>query len=131
VKRLNVPVARKLRRASTDAELRLWRHLRNRNFAGLRFARQVPIGPYVADFVCRARKLVIELDGGQHAEQANDDAKRTAELEALGYRILRFWNNDVLTNTDSVLEAIRLDLKLEPSAPPPHPDPLPRGERGT
>jgi very-short-patch-repair endonuclease len=110
--------------------MRLWRHLRNRQFIGLRFTRQEPIDSYIADFVCRARKLIIELDGGQHVELAAEDARRTADLEALGYRVLRFWNNDVLTNMDGVLETIRLSLKLEPSAPPPHPNPLPRGERG-
>ena len=129
MKKANVPLARDLRRASTDAELRLWRHLRNRQFSNLRFARQDPIGPFIVDFVCRARKLIIELDGGQHVDQSDVDAQRTEHLESLGYRVLRFWNNDVLTNTDGVLETIRLSLNLEPSEPPPHPNPLPRRER--
>jgi very-short-patch-repair endonuclease len=100
--------ARSLRRRSTDAEQRLWRHLRSRQLEGAKFVRQFPIGPHIADFACRDAHLVIELDGGQHSPEA--DAPRTAIIEAFGYRIIRFWNNDVLTNTDGVLEAIRQEL---------------------
>jgi len=104
------PVARKLRRCSTDAERRLWRHLRSRQLEGAKFVRQFPIGPHVADFACRDARLAIELDGGQHTAEV--DAPRTQVIEAFGYQILRFWNNDVLENTDGVLEAIRQELLL-------------------
>jgi very-short-patch-repair endonuclease len=96
--------ARALRRAMTDAELRLWHLLRPHRFAGWHFRRQHPIGPYVADFVCLAAHLVIEVDGGQHTTEA--DAKRLACLERAGFRVLRFWNNEVLANSEGVLEAI-------------------------
>jgi very-short-patch-repair endonuclease len=104
------PVARKLRRDSTDAEQRLWRHLRSRQLEGAKFVRQFPIGPHVADFACRDAHLAVELDGGQHSPEA--DAPRTEIIEAFGYRVLRFWNNDVLQNTDGVLEAIRQELLI-------------------
>ena len=97
--------ARSLRRRMTDAEARLWFHLRNRSFAGCKFRRQHPIGPYVVDFVCLEARLVVELDGGHHANKSSD-AIRTAFLETQGYRVLRFWNNDVLTQTEAVLAAI-------------------------
>lgn len=104
------PVARKLRRASTDAENRLWYFLRSRRLEGAKFIRQFPIGPYIADFACRDARLVIELDGGQHNEEV--DAPRTAIIESFGYRVLRFWNNDVLQNTEGVLETIRHELLI-------------------
>ena len=97
--------ARELRRFGTDAENRLWYAFKNRAFCGLKFSRQVPIGPYIADFVCREIGLIIELDGGQHAESVRDEL-RTAFLNAEGYDVLRFWNTDVLTNRDGVLQAI-------------------------
>jgi very-short-patch-repair endonuclease len=109
------PVARRLRRGSTDAERRLWRHLRSRQLEGAKFVRQFPIGPHVADFACRTAHLVIELDGGQHSPDA--DAARTEIIEAFGYRVIRFWNNDVLQNTDGVLEAIRQELLLARNGP--------------
>ncbi|MEO0031604.1 MAG: hypothetical protein RIS94_1362 [Pseudomonadota bacterium] len=121
------PIARKLRRNQTDAEARLWQRLRNRQIAGAKFTRQVPLGPYVVDFCCRPIKLVLELDGGQHADNPRD-LERTRRLEAHGYRVVRFWNNDVLTNTDGVLQAIA--LAVAKAAQPPHPNPLPGGERG-
>jgi very-short-patch-repair endonuclease len=102
------PVARKLRRASTEAEMRLWSHLRARQLENAKFVRQFQIGPHVADFACRDAHLAIELDGGQHDAAA--DAPRTQIIETFGYRIIRFWNHDVLQNTDSVLEAIRHEL---------------------
>jgi very-short-patch-repair endonuclease len=104
------PVARNLRRRSTDAENRLWYYLRGRRFGGAKFVRQFPIGPHVADFACRSLKLAIELDGGQHSPEV--DASRTQAIEAFGYRIIRFWNNDVLQNTEGVLEVIRQELLL-------------------
>lgn len=92
----------------TDAERRLWYALRDRRFAGWKFRRQVSIGPFVADFLCHAAALVIEVDGGQHS--AETDARRTAFLEGQGYRVLRFWNNEVLENTEGVLRALDLAL---------------------
>jgi very-short-patch-repair endonuclease len=102
------PIARRLRADQTDAEERLWRHLRSRQLEGEKFVRQFQIDDFVADFACRAAKLAIEVDGGQH--EAARDAARTAVIENYGYRILRFWNHDVLANTDGVLEAIRQEL---------------------
>jgi very-short-patch-repair endonuclease len=98
--------ARQLRRNQTDAERVLWFRLRDRRLAGLKFNRQVPIDRFVVDFVCRDAKLIIELDGGQHDEDRARDANRTEILEAMGYLVLRFWNNDVLRNTEGVLEEI-------------------------
>jgi very-short-patch-repair endonuclease len=109
MKRLT-PVARRLRRDRTEAETRLWRYLHNRQLEGAKFRFQAPVGPYVADFLCAEAKLIVELDGGQHGEQIEQDAARTKALEAAGYTVLRFWNNDVLANTEGVLEMIRLAL---------------------
>jgi lysyl-tRNA synthetase class 2 len=103
----------------------MWFRLRDRRLRGLKFRRQVPIDRYVVDFCCEAARLIIELDGGQHAERSQQDAERTAVLEAQGYLVLRFWNNDVLRNMDGVIESIV--ETLNPS--PPHSDPLPNGER--
>jgi very-short-patch-repair endonuclease len=107
------PVARKLRRAQTEAEKRLWWHLRNRQFEGAKFVRQEQIGPHIADFAYREAHLAVELDGGQHSLEV--DAARSQVIEAFGYRIIRFWNNDVLQNTDGVLEVIRQELLLSRS----------------
>lgn len=109
--------ARKLRRRQTDAEKRLWFHLRDRTLASRKFRRQYPVGPYIVDFICPQEHLVIEVDGGQHAERISSDAKRTAYLEARGLRVLRFWNNEVLGNMDGVLSIIMGALS-EPSDPP-------------
>jgi very-short-patch-repair endonuclease len=98
--------ARQLRKDPTDAEARLWRHLRCGQLGGLHFRRQAVIGPYVVDFLCARAKLVIELDGGQHVERAGYDAVRTAHMHAVGYCVLRFWNHDVLLHTDDVLAEI-------------------------
>jgi very-short-patch-repair endonuclease len=110
--------ARALRKNSTDAERMLWSHLRDHRLNGAGFRRQVPIANYIADFVCHAARLVIELDGGQHfsdqAEQA--DAKRSAVIEAKGFRVLRFSNHDVMTNRAGVLETIATAVA---AAPPP------------
>jgi len=97
--------ARTLRVQMTDAEKRLWSRLRNRQLAGMKFKRQVPLDRYIVDFASSEAKLVVELDGSQHAENGRD-AVRTRALENMGYFVLRFWNNDVLTNTDGVLEEI-------------------------
>ncbi|WP_347337742.1 endonuclease domain-containing protein [Variibacter gotjawalensis] len=114
--------ARSLRRDSTEAERRLWWMLRDRRFAGIKFRRQVPIGPFVADFACICRKLIIEVDGGHHANSASD-ARRDTYLRAEGWHIIRFWNNDVLSNREGVW------LTLE-QAICPHPNPLPQAGEG-
>jgi very-short-patch-repair endonuclease len=98
--------ARQLRRDQTDAEQTLWARLRDRQLCGAKFRRQHPVGPFVADFCCPQRKLVVELDGGQHAEEVAADHKRSRFLEEQGYRVLRFWNHDLLQNTEAVLERI-------------------------
>ena len=104
--------ARRLRRDATDAERRLWYFLRNRQLDGHRFRRQVPLGPYIADFACIESRLVVELDGGQHVEAAAVDRLRTLRFERAGFRVLRFWNHDVLQRTAAVLEAIRHALSV-------------------
>jgi very-short-patch-repair endonuclease len=117
--------AKQLRSHQTEAEERLWFHLRAHRFMGLKFKRQKPMGRYILDFICHAPKLVIEVDGGQHAERLADDRERDAWLEAQGFRVLRFWNNQVLAETDAVLEAIRLAvLTTEAEDPLPNPSPF-------
>jgi very-short-patch-repair endonuclease len=101
--------ARRLRVNQTDAETVLWNRIRNRQIDGHKFARQVPIGGYVCDFVCRERQLVIEVDGGQHNESASD-VIRDRRLNEEGYRVIRFWNNDVLGNIEGVLLTIQSEL---------------------
>ena len=113
--------ARRLRRELTDAERKLWNHLRSSQINGLKFRRQHPIPPYIADFCCVERRLIIELDGSQHSVQV--DAVRTKHLESQGFHVLRFWDNEVLLNMDSVLEAIWNIV----SGPNPHPNPSPEG----
>ena len=114
--------ARILRQNQTDAEGLLWHYLGNKQLDGYKFRRQQPIGPYIVDFACMSRKLVIELDGGQHAEQHDYDKKRDDYLRGKGYRILRFWNNEVFQNCMDVLEAVYQALV----GPPPH-QPSPGG----
>ncbi len=113
-----------LRQNSTDVERLLWRHLRNRQLDDAKFRRQVLIGKYIVDFVCFEARLIIELDGGQHNNNLND-LKRTYWLEQQRFRVIRFWNNEVLKNLYEVKEAILRELKNTP-----HPSPLPQGERG-
>lgn len=115
--------ARHLRRTLTDAERRLWYHLRDRRLDGWKFRRQFPIGPFVADFACLEAGLVVEVDGGQHGEQADD--ARDAFLRRHGFAVLRFWNNDVLTRTQAVLAMIHAALSTRP-----HPGPLPQAGEG-
>ena len=103
-------VARRLRRAATEAEKEMWAALRELP-SEHRFRRQHPIGSHVVDFACPGRKLAIELDGGQHAQQAQEDAARTLEIARRGYRVIRFWNNDVMHNLAGVLEIIRRELE--------------------
>jgi very-short-patch-repair endonuclease len=119
--------ARRLRRTQTDAERRLWSRLRDRRLCGARFRRQHPIGPFIADFCCTEAKLVIELDGGQHALRLREDLVRTKFLESQGYALLRFWDNDVFTNIEGILERIAESLRGAGSRP--SPCPLPKGER--
>jgi len=101
--------ARTLRRNQTDAETRLWQALRNRQLARAKFRRQVPLGGYIADFLCAEARLIVELDGGQHTLEA--DAARTAWLEAQGFRLIRFWNHQVLENLDGVLQVIEAAIQ--------------------
>lgn len=122
--------ARRLRNQSTEAERLLWRHLRRRQLGGFRFRRQVPVGGYVADFACMDAKLVIELDGGQHQEQVARDARRDARINVKGYRVVRFWNNQVFEETSAVLEVILHEL-LALRRVRPHPDLPPQAGEGT
>ena len=98
--------ARELRKNLTDAEQRLWQKLKRRQIATVKFRRQQPIGPFIVDFVCFQRRLIIEVDGGHHAEQAEYDAQRTAFLATQGYRVLRFWNREVMNQLDEVLQVV-------------------------
>jgi very-short-patch-repair endonuclease len=107
--RRKVGVERRLRREPTDAEWKLWFALRDRRLGGFKFVRQEAIASYIVDFVCRERRLVVEVDGGQHADNSRDRVQ-DAELTAAGYRVLRFWNSDVLANKDGVLTVILAKL---------------------
>jgi len=122
--RTNIARARDLRRNESDAERQLWTILRSRQLESYKFRRQHTIGPYIVDFVCLANGLVIELDGGQHAVQATRDARRTNYLEARHFRVIRFWNDVVLREAEAVVNVILAALSQ-----PPHPSPLPTGER--
>jgi very-short-patch-repair endonuclease len=116
--------ANRMRVEPTEAERRLWQRLRrDLTLIGSHFRRQAPIGPFIVDFASRKAKLVIELDGGQHDLQKDRDDVRTRQIEAAGYRVLRFWNNDVFENLDGVLSEIQRSL-------PPTPDPSPQGGGG-
>jgi len=107
--------ARRLRRDATDAERTLWRALRDHQLAGFQFRRQQIIGPYVVDFYCSSGRLVIEVDGGQHARRIDEDRQRTEWLESQELRVLRFWNNQVLSDLEGVLVVI--GAALEDTAP--------------
>jgi len=116
-----------MRKTPTDAEKKLWWHLRHRlRVSDTHFRRQVRLGRYIVDFASHGARLVIEIDGGRHAEQVTADAERTRFLEAEGYRVLRFWNNEVLTNIDGVLEVVQRALATTPT---PNPSPQGGGER--
>ena len=129
------PHSKRLRRDQTDAERKLWMRLRDRQLNGLKFRRQQPVGRYVVDFFCPESRLVIELDGGHHTLQIEADQRRTDFLTKAGYRVLRFWDNDVLSDTEAVLQKIVEELNT------PHPplslkgrgyrkdNPLPQGAR--
>jgi len=104
--------AKAMRHIATDAEKKLWRLLRSRQLEAHKFRRQVPIGNYIVDFVCHEKKIIIEVDGGQHADNTKD-AERDRWLVQAGYRVLRYWNNDVLKNPNGVLEAILSELSAK------------------
>jgi very-short-patch-repair endonuclease len=118
--------ARSLRNQSTDAERYLWQHLRRSQINGHRFRRQVPIAGFIADFACLESKLVVELDGGQHQQRIHYDKDRDRELEAQGFRVLRFWNDQVFRETEAVLEQIMRALEVSS----PHPNPPPQAGEG-
>ena len=113
---MTTPRARQLRARQTEAERLLWYLLRDRRLNGAEFRRQVPIGNYIVDFVCQEAKLVVELDGGQHADQVAYDTARTEWLVSVGYRVLRFWNNDLTENEEGVLTAIYNELESNAQA---------------
>ncbi len=118
--------AQQLRQNQTEAEIQLWRQLRNRNLAGYKFRRQYTIEPYIVDFLCFSHSLIIELDGGHHNEEQQIiyDKKRSDYLESKGFVILRFWNNQVLGEMEAVLDEILISLEASPS---PQPSPSGRG----
>jgi len=131
--RQKIEFAKTLRAGMTDAEKKLWYYLRVNRFAGLKFVRQKPIGPYVADFCCYGKKLVVELDGGQHYQnqQIEWDARRTVFLNSEGYRVIRFSDTDALKNTIAVLEQIRKALYEQSFLPSPQPSPASVGGRNS
>jgi very-short-patch-repair endonuclease len=110
-------LAKNLRKRSTDTERHLWKHLRTKQLEGLKFKRQQPVGKYIVDFICFEKKIIIELDGGQHNEQLekHKDRQRDLWLEEQGYTVLRFWDNEVLMNIREVLEVIRMHCYKAPS----------------
>ncbi len=110
--------ARGMRHIPTDAEKKFWWQVRDRRLGGYKFKRQYPIGNYIADFVCLECHLIVELDGGQHAERADYDAARTKSLSDAGYRVMRFWNDEILTNMDGVIDGVLVALR-EPLSPSP------------
>jgi very-short-patch-repair endonuclease len=121
--------AKTMRKQMTDAERRLWRYLRNRELGGWKFRRQYPVGPFIVDFICLEKNIVIEVDGGQHDENKELDLQRSAYLNRMGYQVLRFWNNEVLQETEAVLSSIFAKLSdTDKNSPSPRPSP-PLGER--
>lgn len=116
--------ARRLRRALTEPERRLWSVLRNRQLHGVKLSRQVVIGSFIADFCAREHGLIVEVDGGTHAGDGARDERRTAWLKTQGYRVIRFTNGEVMRNLNSVLDVLSAALRAAP-----HPSPLPAGER--
>ena len=109
---ISVSRARDLRKSDTEAERRLWEAIRNRRLAGFKFVRQLPVGPYVADFACRERKLIVEVDGATHGSETERrrDERRSTFLQVEGFRVMRCWNDDVFTNLEGVLDGILLRL---------------------
>ncbi len=110
--------AKRLRTQQTEAEQRLWYHLRAHRFMDLKFKRQKPIGRYIVDFICHERQLIVEVDGGQHAMRTEYDHQRDTSLREQGYRVLRVWNHEVMHQLDDVLEQIRLVAFSPPPSPP-------------
>ena len=106
--------ARELRKNMTKQERKLWTLLKNRQFYGYRFRRQFPIGFYIVDFVCREKKIILEIDGGQHAESSATqyDIERDYFLESQGYKVIRFWNNDIDKNLEGVFEKLKLEFNI-------------------
>ena len=121
---MGIERARQLRRNHTEAERRVWARLRARQLNGVKFRRQHPVGSFVVDFCCPERRVIVELDGGQHASRVLEDQRRTTFLVQRGYRVLRFWDNDVITHIEAVIEQIANAVS------DPHPSPLPDRERG-
>jgi very-short-patch-repair endonuclease len=113
-----ITLGKALRKRSTDAEQLLWRHLRMKQMEGLKFRRQQPIDNYIVDFVCFENRIIIEVDGGQHAAENNKDRERDFHLQQFGFKVLRFWNNEVLQNTNGVLEIIRENCLSHPPLNP-------------
>jgi very-short-patch-repair endonuclease len=111
-------IAKNLRKKSTDAERKLWAHLRAKRLEGYKFRRQEPIGNYVVDFVCFENRVVIEIDGSQHATEKEKDSKRSKWLESRGFKVLRFWNNEVLRNIEGVLQVIGENCSCHPPLTP-------------
>jgi len=109
ISRTKLRNAKAMRHLPTDAEKKLWRLLRSRQLDAFKFRRQVPIGSYIVDFVCHEKRVVVEVDGGQHAENPTD-AERDRWLQTAGYRVIRYWNNDVLKNPNGVLESLLQEL---------------------
>jgi very-short-patch-repair endonuclease len=121
--------ARGLRQNMTLAENRMWYYLRGRRLGGYKFVRQQVIDNYIVDFVCREKKLIVEVDGGQHMDETEYDEHRTRVLEAHGYQVLRVWNNDVFQNTQGIMEKILVLLETVPHLGTLIPSPSPRGRR--
>jgi very-short-patch-repair endonuclease len=119
--------ARRLRREQTEAEKKLWARLRSRQLGGFKFRRQFVIGPFITDLCCFEQRLVVELDGGQHADQSGADRRRSDFLLSRGYRVLRFWDNELMENIDAALERIAEALADPRTEPSPLPSPKGRG----
>ena len=115
---VNISKARELRKNPTNAEQALWKHLRMRQIGGYKFRRQQPIGPYIVDFISFERRVIIEVDGGQHSQQTEYDTERTTWLNAQGYRVLRFWNNQILEEVEAVKAGILKVLEVRGDPPP-------------
>jgi very-short-patch-repair endonuclease len=128
-KRSLQPLRRTLRHHQTDAEKRFWLYVRNKQFYGLKFYRQYSVGQYILDFYCPAKRIAIELDGGQHKDQDKKDTERTEFLQQFDVTVLRFWNHEILTNTDGVLSRLEQVFHITPSSNSPHPSLSQEGNR--
>ncbi len=121
--------AKERRRNRTDAENRMWYYLRNKRLSGYKFVREQVIGNYIADFVCREKKIIIEIDGGQHMAAVQYDLMRTKYLESNGYKVIRFWNNEVFQDIKAVMDSILNIINTVPHESPSSPTLLPQGRR--